>query len=106
MPAKSVLRGTASALNANFETLVEMQLRSCEINAKRELFGVRQGEAYTWYTYAQFAEMVSHFRTALALRGIKKDDKVMARIRRKAVRKRGCVRCAWGCMCGCAGFLC
>lgn len=104
-PLKSALRSTASALNTNFKTLVEMQLRSCEINAKRELFGVRQGEAYSWITYAQFAEMVSHFRTALALRGIKKDDKVKGG--RSLVYEPECGvvwRLYGGYMCGCRGF--
>lgn len=76
MPARSVLRCATSALNTNFKTLVEMQLSSCEINAKRDLFGVRQGESYHWYNYGQFADMVSRMRTALALQGVKKDDKV------------------------------
>lgn len=94
LPAKTALRSTSSALNTNFKTLVEMQLRSCEINAKRELFGVRKDDAYHWYTYAQFAEMVNHFRTALALQGIKRDDKVGSMAGNDLVDEER----TWGCM--------
>jgi long-chain acyl-CoA synthetase len=59
-----------------FESLVDMQERSCERHAANRLFGTKREGTYGWMTYAEFAQRVDHFRSALAQLGILRGDKI------------------------------
>ena len=59
-----------------FETLVDMQERSCSSYVANPLFGTKKHGRYQWITYAEFAELVDHFRAALAGLGVGRGDKV------------------------------
>ena len=59
-----------------FENLVELCERSCRDFAGRELFGVKNGAAWTWLKYAEFGEQVNAFRGGLAHRGVRRGDVV------------------------------
>jgi long-chain acyl-CoA synthetase len=59
-----------------FENLVELCERSCREFAGQDLFGVKQGTAWTWITYAQFGDLVNAFRGGLASLGVGRGDVV------------------------------
>ena len=63
---------------ANFQSLVDMQERSCEQFSANRLFGTKRAGVYQWLTYAEFATLVNHFRAALAALGVGAGDKVAA----------------------------
>ena len=51
----------------NFETLHEMQVNSCEVYARNELFGtyMEASNSFEWMTYAEYAEKVDKCRAVL-----------------------------------------
>ncbi len=59
-----------------FENLVQLCERSCREFADRQLFGVKQGGAWTWLTYRQFGDAVDAFRGGLASLGVGRGDVV------------------------------
>jgi long-chain acyl-CoA synthetase len=59
-----------------FESLVDMQERSCERFAALDLFGTKRAGNYTWMRYDQFARDVDAFRAALDELGVERGDKV------------------------------
>jgi long-chain acyl-CoA synthetase len=70
------MRQASAAMISDFKTLVEMQLKTCETNATRPAFGVRLGDEYCWYSYAQFGHLVARFRTVLARKGVSSGERV------------------------------
>src|SRR5262245_63875542 len=65
-----------SIMAVKFENLVELCERSCHEFKDRQLFGVKQGGAWTWITYGEFGEMVDAFRGGLAHVGVGRGDVV------------------------------
>lgn len=61
-----------------FDTLHEMQVRSCQVFADRELFGTYSpnSKQFEWMTYADFADKVNTCRVALKDLGISEYDKI------------------------------
>lgn len=62
----------------DFENLVEMQIKSCEIHKDEKFLGTldsRQG-AYQYINFAEFGEQVKKFRGVLSVHNIGVDDKV------------------------------
>ncbi len=59
-----------------FVNLVDVFEYSTEKFEKEPLFGTKISGEYKWTTYGEFAEMVTHFRGALATMGVEKGDTV------------------------------
>lgn len=59
-----------------FDTLVDMQIKSCKHNYKHPCLGTRNGKSFDYITYGEFGEQVDKFRGVLAKHNIGKDDKV------------------------------
>jgi long-chain acyl-CoA synthetase len=59
-----------------FENLVQLWDRSCREFKDRQLFGVKQGGAWTWITYGEVGDMVDAFRGGLAHLGVGRGDVV------------------------------
>lgn len=61
-----------------FQTLHEMQVNSCEVYARNELFGtyVEADKKFQWMTFAQFAHNVDQVRAVLKDLGVTAGDKV------------------------------
>jgi long-chain acyl-CoA synthetase len=59
-----------------FESLVDMQERSCTRFADLDLFGTKRAGQYAWMKYAEFARDVDAFRAALDGLGVEQGDKV------------------------------
>ena len=60
----------------DFDTLVEMQIKSCETNENSYLFGTRGIDKFEWITYSQFEREVQKFRNVLAHLDFGHGDKV------------------------------
>ena len=65
-----------SDVKINYINLVEMQEDACSKFSQNPIFGTKNGGAFEWITYAEFAEKVDQFRGGLATLGVGKDDKV------------------------------
>ena len=65
-----------SDVKINYNNLVEMQEDACSKFSQNPIFGTKNGGAFEWITYAEFAEKVDQFRGGLATLGVGKDDKV------------------------------
>ena len=65
-----------SDVKINYNNLVEMQEDACSKFSQNPIFGTKNGSAFEWITYAEFAEKVDQFRGGLATLGVGKDDKV------------------------------
>jgi hypothetical protein len=65
-----------------FETLHDMQVRSCEVFSDRELFGTYsdESEKFEWMTYAQYAEKVDTCRAFLQSVGKYESSRVVKRV--------------------------
>ncbi|MCC6216059.1 MAG: long-chain fatty acid--CoA ligase [Polyangiaceae bacterium] len=63
-------------MSDKFTNLVELFERSCQQYAKREVFGVKQGDTWSWVTYAELEKQVNDARAGLAALGVKAGDKV------------------------------
>lgn len=63
-------------MTARFQTLVQVYERSVRDFADRDLFGVKEGGAYRWLSYAEIGERVDVCRTALAEAGVGRGDTV------------------------------
>ena len=61
---------------AEFLTLVELYEHSVRAFGSHNLFGLKQGGAYVWTTYAQFSQQVDALRGALAQLGVQAQDTV------------------------------
>jgi hypothetical protein len=48
-----------------FDTLHEMQVRSCRVYADNDLFGTYNGKAFEWMTYQEYANNVDKCRAVL-----------------------------------------
>ena len=59
-----------------FANLVELQIKSCELNKGKHAFGTRVGAGYEWMTYETFGEEVEKFRRVLAHHNIGVNDSV------------------------------
>jgi long-chain acyl-CoA synthetase len=57
-----------------FRNLVELFERSIKLFHTRPLFGVKKQGQWNYLTYAEFGELVEHFRGGLASLGIKRGD--------------------------------
>jgi long-chain acyl-CoA synthetase len=69
-------RKEAFIMGVKFENLVQLCERSCREFKDRQLFGVKEGGAWTWLTYREFGEMVDAFRGGLAHHGVGRGDVV------------------------------
>ena len=65
-----------SDVKINYNNLVEMQEDACSKFSQNPIFGTKNGSAFEWITYAEFAKKVDQFRGGLATLGVGKDDKV------------------------------
>ena len=65
-----------SDVKINYNNLVEMQEDACSKFSQNPIFGTKNGGAFEWITYAEFAEKVDLFRGGRATLGVGKDDKV------------------------------
>ena len=65
-----------SDVKINYNNLVEMQEDACSKFSQNPIFGTKNGGAFEWITYAEFAEKVDQFRGGLDTLGVGKDDKV------------------------------
>ena len=65
-----------SDVKINYNNLVEMQEDACSKFSQNPIFGTKNGGAFEWITYAEFAEKVDQFRGGLANLGVGRDDKV------------------------------
>ncbi len=63
-------------MGEKFGNLVELFEKSVARFGARELFGVKDGDGWTWSTYADFARQVDGFRAALAGMGVGPGDRV------------------------------
>lgn len=64
--AKSLSTGTTNTNgHVEFDTLHEMQSRSCDVFAERELFGTFTNDKFEFITYAEFDAQVQTARTML-----------------------------------------
>jgi long-chain acyl-CoA synthetase len=61
---------------SRFESLVDLQERSCERYAYNDLFGTKVEGRYRYITYLQFAQLVNELRAGLASLGVRRGDKV------------------------------
>lgn len=59
-----------------FQSLVDMQIRSCQQYAGNQLFGTKRNGVYQWITYGEFGRRVDAFRSALAALGVERGNKV------------------------------
>ena len=59
-----------------FDTIVEMQQKACQLYANKPLFGTRVKNEYEWMKYSDFDSKVQLFRNVLSHHNIGKDDKV------------------------------
>ncbi|HJK96498.1 MAG TPA: long-chain fatty acid--CoA ligase [Polyangiaceae bacterium LLY-WYZ-14_1] len=59
-----------------YQTLVDVFLDATKAHAHRPLFGVKRSGAWSWMTYADFAEAVTHARGGLAGLGVGRGDRV------------------------------
>ncbi|MBA2662807.1 MAG: long-chain fatty acid--CoA ligase [Bradymonadaceae bacterium] len=59
-----------------FTNLVDVFEHSTKTFKDRPLFGTKRDGRYQWTTYAEFEQMVTHFRGALATMGVTKGDTV------------------------------
>ena len=71
-----------------FDTLVEMQVKQCQIHADKNLFGSKVDGKFSWLTYGDFDREVSKLRTVLVEQGLGKDDKVII----CTSKERGCTK--------------
>ena len=62
-----------SDVKINYNNLVEMQEDACSKFSQNPIFGTKNGGAFEWITYAEFAEKVDQFRGGLATLGVGKD---------------------------------
>lgn len=69
-------RSFSDERNYTFETLVEMQLKSCLHNKEYPFLGTRSKNKFDYITYGKFGEEVNKFRWVLDQHKIGKDDKV------------------------------
>lgn len=58
------------------KTLVELFERSCDARGRAPLFGVRNGDAFRWVSYADVREQVAATRALLWSLGIRRGDRV------------------------------
>ncbi len=63
-------------MKKSFNSLVDMQERSCKAFANNRFLGYNRGDGYSWITYKEFDEAVKKFRSALASLGVKRGDTV------------------------------
>jgi len=58
------------------KTLVDLFEASCRLRGPAPLFGIRQGEAFQWVSYAEVHQQVARVRGLLRELGIKRGDRV------------------------------
>mmetsp|Transcript_5137 Transcript_5137/g.7857 ORF Transcript_5137/g.7857 Transcript_5137/m.7857 type:complete len:666 (-) Transcript_5137:128-2125(-) len=60
----------------DFNNLVEMQIKSCEMNSNEKFLGTMTSDGFEYITFGEFAEDVNRFRGVLSLHGVNVNDKV------------------------------
>lgn len=65
-----------SHIDIEFNTLIEMQIKSCEVNKDHKFLGTMIHNEFQYITYGDFAIEVDKFRQVLHCHGLRKDDKV------------------------------
>lgn len=60
----------------HYDSLVDLQQRSCSVHANQRLFGTKVDGTFQWTTYAEFAELVDAFRGGLVQLGVEPEQKV------------------------------
>ena len=76
---RSVFRAATTApppFDYEFKTLVEMQIKTCDINSRLPVFGTKEGKSYTWISYLEFGNLISKYRTVLRSFGVQANHRV------------------------------
>jgi hypothetical protein len=68
---------STNTLDFEFETIIEMQEKACDLYRDRPSLGTKKGNAFEWITFGELNTMVAAFRTVLHSKfDVKSGDKV------------------------------
>lgn len=71
-----VTNTTPPSFEYEFKTLVEMQVKTCDINSRLPVFGTKDGKSYTWISYLEMGNLVTKYRTVLRSFGVRANQRV------------------------------